>query len=383
MSKARKYIIAADINTTAPLHITAIEKGGYNVSTQRILRYEAKGLAGVIGCSLTRTQAIASAMRQTDDGTATFSPLVPVIPASTIAGKLRRAACDLIFESMVARNLRLSPDAYNTMTSGTASTDINTKDATPETMRAARLDPFLGLFGGTSYMVSAGSVIAEGWPLLGMTKDLLMTDPILDVLPFEKLSDMTDAVAIIRKNDVMAMRGDHLESILGVAALADYVKSESDKTATSKGKKGSDDDEGKKTNIQTYNAFEAVRTGMRFALRIEVTAYKPAHLGLMLMAMQSLLRNGQFGGKGARGLGTFVCGASRLYELAPDTRKTTVVSAPFGDKAGGYAFAVENDVVSQSITDAQDYINESNPLLFESFATANSAAIKELQASAK
>ncbi len=31
--RAKKFIIAVDITTTAPLHITAVEKGAYDIAT--------------------------------------------------------------------------------------------------------------------------------------------------------------------------------------------------------------------------------------------------------------------------------------------------------------------------------------------------------------
>ena len=40
MKKAQKYIIAIDIATVSPMHITAIEKGTYDVDNQRVNRYK-------------------------------------------------------------------------------------------------------------------------------------------------------------------------------------------------------------------------------------------------------------------------------------------------------------------------------------------------------
>lgn len=370
---AKKYIIAADIELMAPMHITAIESGTYDPKTRRLYRYDGLG----IGCSLTRTVAIASAARVLDAGGVTV-PVVPVIPASTVAGKLRRNAADLLFTSLVKRGLRISPDAYNTMTSGMATTELKVDQATPETMRAARRDPFLSLFGGTSFAMSAGSVIAEGWPLLEVTKNLLMTEPIAALLPFTDIKEMTDAVAIVRKNDVASMTGQHLEGVVGVEKLADYVEGETNARNASKAKKSAGE-EGKKTDLRTLNAVEAVRSGMGFALRVEVTARTPAHLGLMLLAFQGFLRSAQVGGKGARGMGAFTCNASRLYELDPANREKVVLSSLFEGKTTGYEF-VHNGVVDEAVIAAEDYIDGANPLLFEAFAAADAKAIKSLQA---
>lgn len=202
---ARKYILAADIQTTAPLHITAIEGGAYNPTQQRITRFESKA-PGMIGCALTRTLRIQSAAYAAESG-AWVIPEVAVIPASTVAGKLRRAACDLIFESIVKRGLHVTADAYNTMTTGMARAELKAGSATADVVRTARLDPFLGLFGGTSFALAAGSVISEGWPLLEVTKPMLMTEPIGDGQAMKNIGEMTEAVAIIKRTTWLICAG--------------------------------------------------------------------------------------------------------------------------------------------------------------------------------
>ena len=366
----RKYRIAADITTTSPLHITAIEKGSYDPATQRLTRYDGKG----IGCSLTRTMKIASAA--VIKGDAVYVPEVPVIPSSSIGGKVRRAAANLIFDSLVKRDLVISVDAYNTMTSGMATTELKADQATPETIRAARQDPFLGLFGGTSFALSAATVISEGWPLLEMTRPMLMSEPLVPVLPLCELRTMTTPMAIIRKNDAAELSGANLEGVVGLQALAGYFQAEGDRRANSKAKKSSDEDS-KKTDLRTFNAVEAVNAGMSFALRFEVTARSPAHLGLMLLAIQKILQDGQIGGKGARGMGRYVCSASRLYEIDPSNRESTVLTNLFHGRETGYGFH-DHPIVNEAVLQASDYIDQVRPELINAFAAADAKAIKEL-----
>ena len=366
----KKYIIAIDIETVSPMHITAIEKGTYDPKTQRLHRYDGPG----IGCNLTHTKRLLSGTRVKDG--AVFVPLVPVIPVATIAGQLRRCAADLLFESFGKRGLVITPDAYNTATSGMANTELKADSATHETNRAARRDPFLSLFGGTSFAMSSGSVIAEGWPLLEITKNLPMSEPIVPVMGFDDLRDMTDALAIVRKNDVAGLSGKHLTKVISDVKLIEYLQSETDARVVSKAKKAADEDS-KKTDLRTLNAYEAVRTGMGFAIRFEVTSRSPAHLGLMLLAAQAFMQDGQVGGKSARGCGRFVVAASRLYELDPTNRQTTVVSSIFGDKSSGYSFP-DNATITQAVDAANDYIDSVDSRLLEAFASADAKAIKAL-----
>lgn len=172
------------------------------------------------------------------------------------------------------------------------------------------------------------------------------------------------------------MRGQHLEGVVGIERLSEYLQSTTESKATSKAKKDAGE-EGKKTDIKTFNAMEVVHAGTNFALRVEVTARTPAHLGLMLFALQDFLQSGQVGGKGARGLGRFNCIGSRLYSLDPANRQTTVLSSLFGDKASGYALA-DNTEIDEASTAAQDYIDAADPRLFEAFASVDPKAIKVL-----
>lgn len=399
----REFIIAADITTLTPLHISAIEKGTYNIDSRNILRYTTA--SGGIGCSLTRTMPLPSKFKIVGD---TLSvPDIPVIPASTVAGKLRHACSDLLFKSFVARGLQITPKAYNTMTSGMASTELKADMATPRTNRAARHDPFLSNFGGTSFAMSAGTVIDEGWPLLALTTDNLMTPAIDDVLPISDLKQLTSAVAIVRKNDVADQSGAYLENVVGIMELAKYMEAESENRNDSKQRKGATfvapeadatmdskeakkavaaarkefDAANKKSDLRALNAVEVVNPGVGFALRVRVTSRTPAHLGLMLLGMQAFLRDGQVGGKAARGFGRFICKdkSSRLYEVTPDSCKTEVMSSIFMGSSTGYAFA-DHPEINAAVVAAQDYIDSISPRLIEAFSSLNVAGIEQFLA---
>lgn len=368
---AKKYIIAVDITTTAPLHITAIEKGAYDPATQKLVRFDGNGL----GTALTRTQGLAHQAYTLESGNV-VTPLVPVIPASTVAGKLRRNAGTLIAQSLVGRGLTISPDAYNVLMSGMANTELKADEKIPEVLRAARNEPFLSLFGGTSFALSAHSVVAEGWPLIAGTQSCLMSEPIADLQPFTSVYDMTDVQPIVRKNDVADMKHPILEQVVGVDALATYVEGQGAMRSESKAKKAANE-EGKKTDMRTLNGVEVVKTGVNFALRVELTAFNESHLGLMLLAMQSFMRDGQVGGKAARGVGRFVVSGSRLYEVEPDTRIQKVVTSLFEGKDLGYAFAA-NETVDKAVTAAQDYLDDIDPAMLEAFTRADAKALKKL-----
>lgn len=385
MTKATKHIIALDITTLSPMHITAIEKGSYDLETQRVSRFKSSNSG--IGCSLTRTLSMAHHAREKDSGLGLFTPLIPVIPSSTIGGKLRRAAADLIGNSLIDRSMKISPAAYNVMNSGMATTELKGEDKNAEVMIMARKDAFISLFGGTSFSLDSHTVIGEGLPLIKMTEGLLMSPPIADIRDFSGINEMTDVIAIIKKDDVQEMRRENLEALVGFQSIAEYLEKKGLETADSKkrkadkkdGKEPSDEKE-KKTDIRTFNAFEAIKTGVDFGLRIEVTSFEPSHLGLMLLAVQSLLRDAQIGGKAAKGYGRFALTASRLYSVDPATRIKSTGVELFHGQDSGYAFIKsdsDDDLVSDALLAVEDYLDTISPELIEAFASADASALKK------
>lgn len=348
--KARRFIIAVDIETTAPMHIGAIEKGRYEAG--KLLRYADKNIG--VECSLTRTQSLASGER------------LPVIPSSTISGKLRRAAADLLYKSWIARDIKVSPKVCNMLSTGSGTTEV--KAPSIDSRRAARQDAFMRLFGGSSFMEHAHSIISIGWPILHQTENLLMSERISTEITSASHNDLTEVMAIVRKDDVQDLAIEGIAELVGLDALA---KSFEDRSQLQQKRKKSEDAgevvESKKTNLRTLNAFEAVRTGTSFALRVEVSAANSGHLGLMLLAMQSVLRDGQFGGKGAKGLGYFNVIGSKLIEVDQEGRHKSVLLELFKDKKSG--FALVDDLLSQQAKqEAMDYVESVDSEFFTAFA---------------
>lgn len=403
-----RYILAADITLISPLHISAVTKGRYvyDGGRPRIVRYDAGATSPGMQCALTHSRRLmvdgnvdqADANGGAEDNTqATASSTdIPVIPASTLGGRLRNNAGSLIVESLKARGLTISTDAFNTLFSGSASTEITAGDATPEVIRVARRDPFLANHGGTSFMLSAKSVTAEGWPLIQATRDFLMSPELLqaeDLPALKWMGQMCSAVAVVRKDPVLEMRSQQLEEVVKLEDLIAYAQTKGEEAAAAKMSKaksreakesGEYVEAGKKRDLRTLSAFEAVNTGMSFALRVRVDATTPAQLGLMVLALQKLLRDGQIGGKAARGCGQFLCRDSRLIKVDPKTNRPT---DPMGERlflsrGEGYDVAGladdEDSVLVKGVLAATDYLQDVSPMLLEAFASADAATIKKI-----
>lgn len=375
---ANLYVIALDVTLQSPLHITDMIKGRFDAKRAELSRNPNDKFG--VECSLTRTTSLAQFTEERRG--ALVAPIVPVIPSSTIAGKLRRSATDLIAHSLVKRSLTISPNAYNVMTTGMATTNLDSSSKTPEVLQVARNDAFLSLFGGTSFALDSHCVIADGLPLLESTKGMLMSPVLTSVQPFGAIEQMTDVIAIIKKNDVLDQRGAYIERVIGLEQLINYSEAANADAASSKARKvaaaAGEEVESKKTSIRTFNAFEAVKAGVSFGIRVGVTSFDPSQLGLMLLALQNFLRDGQVGGKGAKGYGRFALSGSALYEVDPTTRTLTAVSSIFEDKISGYGFK-EAQVIDDAVIAAQDYVDAVEPALIEAFTNTDAKAIKQSQ----
>lgn len=167
-----------------------------------------------------------------------------------------------------------------------------------------------------------------------------------------------------------------LEAAIGPKGLADYLDSIGQQQLDSKAKKKAGEG-GQKVDLRAFNALEAVRSGMPFALRVAVRATTPAHLGLMILAMQKFLISGQVGGKAARGFGQFVCDASQLLEIDAATG-TVVRKVPlFGLRSDGYTLSDEATVQQASVA-AQDFLDQADAALYAAFAQGNPALVAML-----
>jgi CRISPR type IV-associated protein Csf2 len=390
-----RFILAADILLTAPMHISAIEKGRYvyaGENTKR-LRYDSRDQG--IQLALTRTMRLANhvdVISNEGDETRRYGLDIPVIPASTLGGALRNSAATLICKSLIQRDLTLSTNAFNMLHTGSATTSLDADKTSPEVVRAARLDPFMANFGGSSFALSSRSVVATGLPLIEKTREMLMSPPLDEegVLSMERLYDMTSVMAIVRTDPLRSLSNETIQDVISEAALNAYfddLTEKDQKKATNKALAKADPGSAtreKKTDTRTLNAMEVINPGMSFALRIQVDALTQEQLGLMVLAFQKVLRDSEIGGKTARGFGQFICKDSRLLQIDPSTNRPfpSSESRLFQDRSTGYAVAgLDNEsptALVSAVQSAQDFLSELDPSLIEAFANTNADAIKQL-----
>lgn len=389
------FILAADLCMTSPMHITAIEKGRYDPTTARLLRFD--NSSGGLQVKLTRTRRMNDASfartinpEGPDGGQVRYGMDVPIIPASTLTGRLRNSAAELIFRAFVERGLKVSPAAYNTLCTGSASAALSVSASGPEVVLAARRDAFLANFGGTAFAVPARTIISDGLPLIKRTLSMLMSPALIDadaIPDMTHIRQMASVSAVLRRDAMADMRGDSFDEVLAfgdIMAYAELDAARKERRREARVVEGAAQAEGvryerpKKEELRTLAAMEVVDPGLHFAVRVRVDAHSPEQMGLIVLALQRLLRGGQIGGKAARGFGRFTCEHSALIQLDPQTGREVARAVLFGGAEVAYDVVLENFFLVRAQEACGQYLLRINPHLFEAFAKADADEVKRL-----
>lgn len=360
-----------EIQTQSPLHITALESGRYVPETGRIVRSEVTGQAS-IPCALTRTLSVRKAVAaETSEGRAIDFTRVPVIPANTLGGKLRTAACELVETALILKGKKLSPRAFNTLRKGTATTELKRSEQTVLLARYGANHPLIGIFGGTSYGIDANLVVHEGLPVTEDTLPLLPVSP----LAAEPVRDfaLTDALPIVRKDALIDLnKPEHIAAVVGVDEINAYHEAEMGRTVAKKAKKDAGET-GKKESLRAIATVEAARPGLHFQIALTLRSRNDQQTGLLLLALKSLVDSGQIGGKAARGFGRFGVIASRVS--VKDSEGNVTESPIFGlrTEGNGYDWNVSTDLES-AIAAAESWIETVDPAELEMLASDSAPA---------
>lgn len=372
----KKVSIALDIKLMSPLHVTSMEKGRYMPNEPKYKQIRRGADDGGIPLTLTRELEVALAEAQViGEGDAAFSKTVvrvPVMPANGIGGRLRRNAADLIAKSLQARGEKLSPRAYNTLAAGSPDASLLRSEASVEQVTAGKQHPYFGVFGGSSYALSADLVVHEGYPITRITEGLLRSPALLEV-PDVREHDMTQAIPLVKKDDVKDVKNpEQLEAVIGVEATSEYIATIMRGREDKKARMAEEGDQSKKTELSTVAATQAATPGLHFALRLDLMVRSDAHLGLFLRALQRFVdpvTGGQFGGKAAKGYGRFSVVASNMAVYEEGALLDTMqLLTPQAD--GGYAFST-NPFVAAAVLAGDSFIDDVDAAELEKFASAD------------
>jgi len=283
---------------------------------------------------------------------------IPVIPANSIRGALRRSATDIIVESLKAKGQKLSFDAAHTMLCGSSSQNISPSISISETIDSAK-NVFVGLVGGGPRMVWSSYSKGIGWPIhefcinLGLIPESLLNDASTNKdLPPSRLTAVYEGAKI----------DDFLR---GTGMIPDWIEDFETELAnqlehTSKKKSGEDqlDDSSSGPSIRMLHYHEYILPGMRFYSEdfLSTQTIGEAGLGLYLLATERMFQKNRFGGHASIGWGRLKLERMSVQKL-DDSNDVIETFDPFNTCERTPELLRKDPTVASLIEKAQTAIN--------------------------
>ncbi|KKI36123.1 hypothetical protein VI03_25465 [Burkholderia vietnamiensis] len=256
---------------------------------------------------------------------------VPYFPGNDLRGRLRRKAAAIVLDHITASK-KIKLELYAGLNCGAVSGKPE-NDVTVEEVLRARENVYMGLFGGGTRILRSRFRVADLLPIIGATIDSgAVPKQYGDETATTWLPKNWDGTAplrgdqlliqqhLLRVDDVVrVLRPDELEQYVedAQAAVAAYqtgvlegrVKRREDKKkAQNKEIAGSDVQ--KKADVGNMMTIQAIAGGTPMYFQLDfLDDASDAHVGLMLLALQALVREQALGGWVRTGLGQF---AARL-----------------------------------------------------------------------
>jgi len=303
-----RYRIRAVLTTKTPLQIA--QPGAFYVDLNG--RFVGKGQGFPCSCVHRMPFPHWPEDAHPEDGVETATPRapeadlvdVPVIPANTLRGALRRQAANLYYDRLLQTGQSLSPQAYNVMQCGAASGHPASEPPAFDYLLAAREDPYFGVFGGGPYMLPSNMRLDRGIPPTPRTLGFL---DVPGIAAWRCSEDALTTLHAERRCDdlLMLVRAERLAALLdgGRETINAYQDAEMARRAARRraerhgAAEGEDAGAGARPGrgIQAFRFIEMVIPGVGFSLRLDIEG-GPQHLGLVLAALHRLITQSGLGG---------------------------------------------------------------------------------------
>lgn len=257
---------------------------------------------------------------------------VPYFSGNDLRGRLRRKAAKLVCDHITVAG-KIRQELYAGLVNGTiAAPDRDSTPTVGEVLRA-RDNVYMGLFGGGARVLKSRYRVADLWPIIAALVELgtvpkafgeaegshlvpmvyhasgeepkpASGSDLIEIVTAFKLDDVYD---VARPAEILQYVENGLESVAayqgGMAEMD--AKRKEDKAKAKAGEIGKSEIAGKKSlkNMLTYQAIKA-GTPLYFDLDFADDA-SDAHIGLMLMSLELLVREQALGGWIRAGLGKY------------------------------------------------------------------------------
>lgn len=233
---------------------------------------------------------------------------VPFISANSIRGLIRRAAADVLLESLIDRGLTISRGAYLSLVRGAHSrTGINASKLTFAEAKAAATHIFAGVFGGGSFMFPSNMDIErDAFPITMETLPYLPRD--VHHLACEETANgiLTRTMMAPRDDFARLPRIARLVVADVEAEHAEHMKTKHSQSKASDSAKASGAEKVKKDDLDNFmGEIECIKPGIPLYFGLIAKNITDAQAGLILMAVHRWANRNVLGGGGARGHGRF------------------------------------------------------------------------------
>lgn len=356
------YRIEGVLRTLTPLHITDASRTARWVPDAGKIAYNDKE---GFPLTLTRAMPIYTESILNEEGQAnTIRNMVPVIPASTWRGALRREASKIIEAQLSERGEKLSYQAYMSMRCGAVSgKPEGTQPTTDETLRARR-NVFYGLFGGGPRMLRSYLRVSDSLPV---TSSLIHSGTLPEYLTDEALQGVTRTndlfviESIVRKDDFSLTPEEAREVVKDFDATADAIRSQYIEQLKKKGKKGSkdvlsEDHDDADRGVRTLSFRQDVAIGVPFFFRARLYGTQ-AQVGMIIAALEHRLSTG-IGGRAALGFGQ-LGGTIKIIPATGNPVKALSydgLEAQIHDEASPYMEALHDEVSRITLDEIESYV---------------------------
>ncbi|PIV35213.1 MAG: type IV CRISPR-associated protein Csf2 [Lysobacterales bacterium CG02_land_8_20_14_3_00_62_12] len=280
---------------------------------------------------------------------------LPVIPANTLRGGLRRSGADLIEQSLIARGEKISLSAFHSLRSGAPFGHPDKGNPNLAEIREAQTFAHLGVFGGGPRMLTGALRVDTGMPVTAAALDRGLVP---QSSQSESVSGRLDAVLWLRRADDAATFINH---DMAQNVIRDYANT-LDAWQVLIGPERhvddpTDDDSSEKKaatkeifrGIAGFNAYEVVLPGVPFAVRYDLDSDHEANAGFLMLALEAFANKQILGGMKRLGYGRF---ALDLTVTFPDGSSTPLLTR----SESRHSLNAEHPMIAQLVAAATKWL---------------------------
>lgn len=288
--------ITLRLRTLSPLHVTAPEDCRVTLDGKRV--YGQQGFP----CSL--TQKLSIPLRAEDAKDEKRAQTVPLIPANTLRGRLRRMSAKSILAQIEANGEKLSLPAWQGLQSGAIYGHPDSSLPSVEQMRADYESVYLGTWGGSTRLVPSVVSVPAAMPVTDETISA-------GLVPEEAMEDavggrLTQTFFFRRVDDTIVVadprRGGQIHKF--DEAYTDWVKLFGPQAKEALGEDGAEAAEpaGKVQGVMSFSAREVVSPNVTFVTELHCGG-ESRHLGMVIEALRQWAEDPYIGGCRRLGMG--------------------------------------------------------------------------------